>query len=141
MNDSRQYTNPPEDEIRRILQTYRKVAVVGLSSNPARASHGVARFLQGQGFKIIPVNPKETEILGEKAYPDLISIPEKFETVDIFRKSEHVPAIVDQAIKTGAKVVWMQEGVVDHNAAIKASESGLTVVMDKCMLKQCRVLC
>ena len=141
MNDSRQYTNPPEDEIRRILQTYRKVAVVGLSSNPGRASHGVARFLQGQGFKIIPVNPKETEILGEKAYPDLISIPEKFETVDIFRKSEHVPAIVDQAIKTGAKVVWMQEGVVDHNAAIKASESGLTVVMDKCMLKQCRVLC
>ena len=141
MNDSRQYTNPPEDEIRRILQTYRKVAVVGLSSNPARASHGVARFLQGQGFKIIPVNPKETEVLGEKAYPDLISIPERFEIVDVFRKSEHVPAIVDQAIKTSAKVVWMQEGVVKHDAAIKASESGLTVVMDRCMLKQCRALC
>ncbi|MGB2803298.1 MAG: CoA-binding protein [Candidatus Zixiibacteriota bacterium] len=141
MNDSRQYTNPPDDEIRRILQTYRKVAVVGLSSNPGRASHGVARFLQGQGFKIIPVNPNETEILGEKAYPDLTSIPEELEIVDIFRRSEHVPAIVDEAIKVGAKVIWMQEGVVNHDAAIKASESGLTVVMDRCMLKECRVLC
>ena len=141
MNDLRQYTNPPDEDIRRILQTYKKVAVVGLSSNPGRASHGVARYLQGQGFKIVPVNPKETEILGEKAYPDLNSIPERFEIVDIFRRSEHVPAIVDQAIKTGAKVVWMQEGVVNHDAAIKASESGLTVVMDKCMLKQCRALC
>jgi len=141
VNDSRQYTNPPDDEIRRILQTYKKVAVVGLSSNPGRASHGVARFLQGQGFKVIPVNPKETEILGEKAYPDLNSIPEKFEIVDIFRKSEHVPAIVDEAIKAGAKVVWMQEGVVNHDAAVKASESGLIVVMDRCMLKECRALC
>ncbi|MGB2769371.1 MAG: CoA-binding protein, partial [Candidatus Zixiibacteriota bacterium] len=90
MNDSRQYTNPPDEEIRRILQTYKKVAVVGLSSNPGRPSHGVARYLQGQGFKIIPVNPKETEILGEKAYPDLTSIPEELEIVDIFRRSEHV---------------------------------------------------
>ena len=141
MNDSRQYTNPPDDEIRRILQTYKKVAVVGLSSNPGRASHGVARYLQGQGFKIIPVNPKETEILGEKAYPDLSSIPEKFEIVDIFRKSEHVPAIVDEAIRAGAKVVWMQQGVINHDAAIKASENGLAVVMDRCMLKECSALC
>ncbi|MGB3091615.1 MAG: CoA-binding protein, partial [Candidatus Zixiibacteriota bacterium] len=122
MNDSRQYTNPTDEEIRWILQTYKKVAVVGLSSNPGRPSHGVARYLQGQGFKIIPVNPKETEILGEKAYPDLTSIPEELETVDIFRRSEHVPAIVDEAIKAGAKVIWMQEGVVNHDAAIKASE-------------------
>lgn len=141
MNDSPQYTNPSDDEIRRVLQTYRKVAVVGLSSNPGRASRGVARYLQGQGFKIIPVNPKEKEILGEKAYPDLNSIPEKFEIVDIFRKSEHVPAIVDQAIKSGAKVVWMQQGVVNHEAAIRASENGLTVVMDRCMLKECSALC
>jgi predicted CoA-binding protein len=141
VNDSGQYTNPPDDEIRRVLQTYKKVAVVGLSSNPGRASHGVARYLQGQGFKIIPVNPGEAEILGEKAYPDLSSIPEKFEIVDIFRRPEHVPAIVDEAIKAGAKVVWMQQGVINHDAAIKASESGLTVVMDRCMLKECRVLC
>jgi len=141
VNDSPQYTNPSDDEIRRVLQTYRKVAVVGLSSNPGRASRGVARYLQGQGFKIIPVNPKEKEILGEKAYPDLNSIPEKFEIVDIFRKSEHVPAIVDQAIKSGAKVVWMQQGVVNHEAAIRASENGLTVVMDRCMLKECSALC
>ncbi|UCB52121.1 MAG: CoA-binding protein [Candidatus Zixiibacteriota bacterium] len=141
MNDSPQHTNPPDHEIRRILQTYKKVAVVGLSSNPSRTSHCVARYLQGQGFKIIPVNPKETEILGEKAYPDLNSIPEKFEIVDIFRRPEHVPAIVDQAIKAGAKVIWMQEGVVNRDAAIKASESGLTVVMDRCMWKECRILC
>jgi predicted CoA-binding protein len=141
MDHSQRYTNPPDDEIRRILQTYKKVAVVGLSSNPGRASHGVARFLQGQGFKIIPVNPNETEVLAEKAYPDVASLPERPEIVDIFRRSEHVPAIVDQAIKIGAKVVWMQEGVVNHDAAIKASQSGLTVVMDKCMLKQCRALC
>jgi predicted CoA-binding protein len=141
VDDPQQYSNPSDDEIRRILQTYKKVAVVGLSSNPSRTSHCVARYLQGQGFKIIPVNPKETEILGEKAYPDLTSIPERLEIVEIFRRSEHVPAIVDQAIKAGAKVVWMQEGVVDHEAAIRASESGLTVVMDRCMLKECRVLC
>ena len=141
MNDSWQYTNPPDDEIRRILQTYKKVAVVGLSSDPSRPSHGVARYLQGQGYKIIPVNPRETGILGEKVYPDLTSIPEKLEIVDIFRRSEHVPAIVDQAIKAGAKVIWMQEGVVNHEAAIKASQSGLTVIMDRCMLKECRVLC
>ena len=141
MDDLRRYTNPSEDEIRRILQTHRKVAVVGLSSKAGRASHGVARFLQGQGFKITPVNPNETEVLGEKAYPDILSLPEKPEIVDIFRRSEHVPALVDQAIKIGAKVVWMQEGVVNHDAAIKAFQSGLTVVMDKCMLKQCRALC
>ena len=141
MNDSGRHTNPPDDEIRRILQTYRKVAVVGLSSNPGRASHGVARFLQGQGFKIIPVNPKETQVLGEKAYPDLLSLPEKPEIIDIFRRSEHVPALVDQAIEIGAKMVWMQEGVISHEAAAKASENGLAVVMDKCMFKMCRLLC
>ena len=141
MNDSGRHTNPPDDEIRRILQTYRKVAVVGLSSNPGRASHGVARFLQGQGFKIIPVNPKETQVLGEKAYPDLLSLPEKPEIIDIFRRPEHVPALINQAIEIGAKVVWMQEGVVNHEAAAKALENGLAVIMDKCMFKMCRLLC
>jgi predicted CoA-binding protein len=136
MSNSEQYQNPPDEQIKEILQKYKKVAVVGLSSEPSRPSHGVARYLQRRGFKIIPVNPTETDILGEKAYPDLSSIPEQVEIVDIFRRPEHVPPIVDEAIKIGAKVVWMQEGVINHPAAIKASQNGIIVVMDRCMLKE-----
>ncbi|MFQ6032563.1 MAG: CoA-binding protein, partial [Candidatus Zixiibacteriota bacterium] len=110
MIDSPHYQNPSDDQIKEILQNYKKVVVVGLSSDQTRPSNAVARYLKEKGFKIIPVNPKETEILGEKAYPDLTAIPEKVEIVDIFRRPEHVPAIVDQAIKIKAKVVWMQEG-------------------------------
>lgn len=141
MNNSEQFQNPSEEQIREILQRYKKVAVVGLSSDPSRPSHSVARYLQGKGFKIIPVNPTEKEILGEKVYPDLSSIPEKVEIVDIFRRPEHVPSIVDEAIKVGVRVVWMQEGVVNHLAALKASQNGIRVVMDRCMLKECRALC
>jgi predicted CoA-binding protein len=141
MSNSEEYQNPSEEQIREILHKYKNVAVVGLSSEPSRPSHGVARYLQKSGFKIIPVNPTETEILGEKAYPDLSSILEQVEIVDIFRRPEHVSPIVDEAIKIGAKVVWMQEGVINHPAAIKASQNGITVVMDRCMLKECRSLC
>jgi len=141
MSSSQQYTNPSDEQIKRILQKYKKVAVVGLSPDPSKPSNGVSRYLQGRGFKIIPVNPKETEILGEKAYPDLSSIPEKVEIVDIFRRPEYVPPIVDEAIKIGAKVVWMQEGIINHPAAIKASQNGIMVVMDRCMFKDCRALC
>ena len=140
MNNSEEYQNPSDEQIKEILQKYKKIAVVGLSSDESRPSHGVARYLQRRGFKIIPVNPTETEILGEKAYPDLSSIPEKMEIVDIFRRPEHVLPIVDEAIKIGAKVVWMQEGVINHPAAIKASQNGITVVMDRCMLKEYRSL-
>jgi predicted CoA-binding protein len=127
------------DTMEKIFKESRTIAVVGLSSNPARASHSVARYLQSQGYQIIPVNPKEKEILGEKAYPDLLSIPEKVDIVDIFRRSEDVPPIVDQAIQIKAKVVWMQEGVVNQKAAQKANAAGLTVIMDKCMYKEhCR---
>lgn len=141
MDQSLRYTNPPDEKIKEILLEYRKVAVVGLSSDQTRASYGVAQYLQGRGFKIIPVNPNETEILGEKSYPNLSSIPEKVEIVDIFRRPEHVFSIVEEAIKVGAKVVWMQSGVVNHPAAIKASEAGITVVMDRCIYKACREFC
>ncbi|MFQ6002890.1 MAG: CoA-binding protein [Candidatus Zixiibacteriota bacterium] len=141
MIDSPHYQNPSDDHIKEILQNYKKVVVVGLSSDQTRPSNAVARYLKEKGFKIIPVNPKETEILGEKAYPDLTAIPEKVEIVDIFRRPEHVPAIVDQAIKIKAKVVWMQEGVINHPAALKASQNGIMVVMDRCMLKECRKHC
>lgn len=123
-------------KIREILQKSRTVAVVGLSPNPERDSHEVARYLQEAGYKIIPINPKADEILGEKAYPDLASVPEKIDVVDIFRKPEHVPPIVDEAINAGAKTVWMQLGVINEDAAKKAAEAGLDVVMDRCMLRE-----
>lgn len=136
-----EYKNPSDEQIKDVLQKYKKIAVVGLSSDQTRPSHAVARYLKEKGFKIVPVNPKEIEVLGEKAYPNLSSIPQKVEIVDIFRRPEHVPPIVDEAIKIVAKVVWMQEGVVNHPAALKASQNGVTVVMDRCMAKECRKHC
>ncbi|MFH0930597.1 MAG: CoA-binding protein [Candidatus Zixiibacteriota bacterium] len=120
----------------KIFEQSKTIAVVGLSSNPARPSYMVARYLQSQGYKIIPVNPNEKEILGEKSYPDLVSIPDKIDIADIFRRSEEVPPVVEQAIKIKAKVVWMQEGIVNEESAKKASDAGLTVIMDKCMYKE-----
>ena len=119
-----------------ILNKYRNIAVIGASSNPERPSHRVVSYLMKHGYHVMPVNPNEQKILGKTSYPNLSSIPEKVEVVDIFRKSEEVMPIVDEAIKIGAKVVWMQEGVVNEEAAVKAGEAGLLVVMDKCMRKQ-----
>jgi predicted CoA-binding protein len=136
-----EYQNPSDDQIKEILQKYKKVAVVGLSSDQTRPSNAVARYLQRKGFKIIPVNPNEIEILGEKAYPNLSAIPEKVEIVDIFRRPEQVPPIIDEAIKIKALVVWMQEGVINHPAALKAFQDGIIVVLDRCMLKECRKYC
>ena len=119
-----------------ILKNSRTVAVVGLSGNPDRPSHGVAEYLKENGYRIIPVNPKEKEILGEKSYPDLASIPVPVDVVDIFRRSEDVPPIVREAIRTGAKAVWMQEGVINEEAAAEAGKAGLKVVMNKCMFKE-----
>ncbi|MGZ9224351.1 MAG: CoA-binding protein [Anaerolineales bacterium] len=116
-----------------ILLSAKTVASVGLSSNRARESYGIVEYLKGQGYRIIPVNPTATEILGEKAYPDLESVPEKIDVVQVFRKPEDVPPVVDSAIKVGAKVVWMQEGIVNEEAAEKARAAGLQVVMDACM--------
>ena len=119
-----------------ILNEYRNVAVVGLSTNPERASYRVASYLSEQGYNIIPVNPNAQKILGKTSYPNLSSIPESVEIVDIFRRSEEVLPIIDEAIKVGAKAVWMQEGVINEEAAAKARDAGLLVVMDKCMFKE-----
>ncbi len=119
-----------------ILKNSRTVAVVGLSANPERPSNIVATYLQGKGYKIIPVNPGQKMILGEVCYPDLAAVPEKVDVVDIFRRPEDVPPIVKEAIKIGAKAVWMQEGVVNEAAAAEAEKAGLKVVMDKCMRKE-----
>jgi len=118
---------------RDILRKYHTVAVVGLSNDPVRPSLSVARYLKDAGYRIIPVNPDETEVLGEKAYPDLLSIPEPVEIVEIFRRSENVPPHVDEAIAIGAKVVWMQQGIRNEAAAAKARAAGLEVVQDRCM--------
>ena len=124
----------------KILKTYRKVAVVGLSPKPDRPSHRVASYLKGQGYRIIPVNTYAKEILGETCYTSLSSIPEPVDVVDIFRRPEAVLPIVEDAIKIGAKAVWMQEGVINEEAASLAKEAGLLVVMDRCMLKEHRKL-
>ncbi len=119
--------------ITELLDTAKTIAVVGLSSKPSRPSYGVARYLQSSGYRIIPVNPNESEVLGEKCYARLEDIPEKIDIVDIFRRSELVPEIVDAAIRIGARAVWMQEGVVNEESAEKARRAGLTVIMDLCM--------
>jgi predicted CoA-binding protein len=126
--------------ISEILHSARTIAVVGLSGKRFRPSYGVAEYLQRAGYRIIPVNPEETEVLGEKSYPDLDSIPEAVDLVDIFRRSEFVPEIVEAAIRKGAKVVWMQEGVIHEEAARRAEQAGLAVVMDHCILKDHRRL-
>ncbi len=125
-----------DEDISKVLRTCRTVAVVGCSLSPSRDSHIVARFLKERGYRIIPVNPAETSILGEPCYPDLESIPEPPELVDVFRRPEHVPALVDAALGIGAKALWLQEGVVDFESARRAREAGLTVVMDRCILKE-----
>lgn len=119
-----------------ILDSYNVVAVVGLSPNPERQSYRVAKYLQENGYRIIPVNPMATEVLGEKSYPDLLAVPESVEVVDIFRKAEDVPPVVDQAIEIQAKAVWMQEGIINEEAAAKARQAGILVVMDRCMLRE-----
>ena len=122
--------------IKRILDECITIAVVGLSSNPIRPSFGVSRYMQQRGYRIIPINPNEPEVLGEKAYAILADAPEKFDLVDIFRRSEEAGAHVDEAIRLGARAVWLQEGVIDEDAANRALEAGLMVVMDRCILKE-----
>ena len=119
-----------------ILNDYRIIAMIGLSPDPNRPSHRVAKYLINHGYKVIPVNPDAQEILGARSFSNMSSIPEPIEIVDIFRRSEEVMPIVDEAIKVGAKVVWMQEGVINEEAASKARDAGLLVVMDRCMLKE-----
>jgi len=123
-----------------VLLSARTIAVVGLSSKRYRPSHGVAEYMQSSGYRIIPVNPFETEVLGEKAYSELDRVPGTVDIVDIFRRSEFVPEIVEAAIRIGARAIWMQEGVVHEDAAARARAAGLEVVMDRCILKEHRRL-
>ena len=130
-----------DEMMKEILDSTETIASVGLSGNEEKVSHWVAVYLQGKGFRVIPVNPTTDKILGEKSYPDLESIPEKIDVVQVFRRAEDVPPIVESAIKIGAKVVWMQEGIVNEEAAQMAREAGLQVVMDACMRATHQRLC
>ncbi len=122
-----------DKEMQEILLSVKTIASVGLSSSDEKESYWIVSYLKEQGYRIIPVNPKATEILGEKVYASLSDIPDQVDVVQVFRKSEDVPPVVDEAIKIGAKVVWMQEGIVNEEAAQKARAAGLQVVMDACM--------
>ena len=124
------------DDIEKIIRESKSIAVVGISNKLGRPSLTVASYLKGQGYRIIPVNPTIQDVNGEKCYPDLSSIPEKVDVVDIFRKPADVLPVVEEAVRIGAKAVWMQEGIVNEEAARRAKEAGLLVVMDQCMLKE-----
>ncbi len=130
MNDS--------DRITELLKTARTIAVVGLADSPLRPSYGVSHYMRSQGYRIIPVNPNIEEWEGEKAYPSLLDVPEKIDIVDVFRRPDAVPEVVEQAIQIKAPVIWMQEGVIHEEAAEKARQSGIFVVMDRCILKEHR---
>jgi hypothetical protein len=127
-------------KIPELLKSARTIAVVGLSGNPMRPSNGVSEYMQRAGYRIIPVNPNETEVLGEKSYQKLEDVPEPIDIVDVFRRPQFVPDIVESAIKVGAKALWLQEGVIHEAAAERAQKAGLAVVMDKCILKEHRKL-
>ena len=126
------------DVIAEMLKRARTIAVVGLSSKKRRPSYGVSQYMQSAGYRIIPVNPNEREVLGEKCYARLEDVPEKVDIVNVFRRSELVPEVVESAIRIGARAVWMQEGVVHEEAAQRARDAGLEVVMDRCILKEHR---
>lgn len=126
------------DQIAEVLKSAKTIAVVGVSDNPTRPSYGVAAYLQHHGYRIIPVNPTIDSVLGEKAYSSLLDVPVKIDVVDIFRRSENVPPIIDQAIQLKVPAIWMQETVIHEEAARKAREKGIVVVMDRCILKEHR---
>ena len=136
-NESKHRLDSPDDKtIAAILKSAQVIAVVGLSDKPDRPSYRVAAYLQKQGYEIVPVNPRVSEVLGQKAYDQLTDVDRKIDVVDIFRRSEAVGEIVEQAIAIGAKTIWMQEGIINHPAATTARSAGLTVVMNKCLLKE-----
>ena len=130
--------SPHSDPIADVLRRSKTIAVVGLSSNPLRPSHGVSAYMQSHGYRIIPVNPNIAECLGEKAYRSLLEVPESIDIVNIFRRPEYVDEVVDQAIQRKVPVIWMQEEVINERAAEKARKAGMFVVMDRCILKEHR---
>lgn len=135
------FQNPDNEAICKILREVHTIAVVGLSPNPARPAHGVAKALQHFGYRIIPVRPLVSEVLGEKAYPDLESLPMTPDIVEVFRAPEHVPAIVESCIKLGIPRLWLQDEVIHEAAALRAQQAGITVVMNRCMYRDYTQLC
>ena len=127
------HTNPSDEELKTLLTNARTIAVVGASGNPEKASYGIMQRLQNVGYHVIPVNPREIEVLGEKSYPSLSDIPGAVDIVDVFRRAEDTPPIADEAAKIGAKVLWLQSGISNEDTAARAKAGGLTVVMDACL--------
>src|SRR3954467_10805885 len=127
------HQNPSDQELKQLLMNATVIAMVGASSNPEKASNGIMQKLQRAGYRVIPVNPKETEILGERSYASLIDVPERIDIVDVFRRAEDTPSIADDAATIGAKALWLQTGIVSDDAAARAKNGGLTVVMDQCI--------
>ncbi|HKF69722.1 MAG TPA: CoA-binding protein [Vicinamibacterales bacterium] len=127
------HRNPSDQDLKRLLSAASTIAVVGASSNPERPSNGIMRKLKSVGYRVIPVNPNETEVLGERAYASLLDIPEPIDIVDVFRRAEYTPAIADDAVKVGAKALWLQSGVSNEDAAARATTGGLVVVMNACI--------
>lgn len=127
------HENPTQEELRRLLVDAHTIAMVGASSNPARPSYGVMRKMMAAGYRVIPVNPTETEVHGQKAYPSLVEVPDKIDIVDVFRRVEATPPIADEAVAVGAKALWLQSGISSEDAAARAKAGGLTVVMDACL--------
>ncbi len=125
--------NPSDQELKQLLTDATTIAIVGASSNPEKASYGIMQKLQKAGYRVIPVNPRETEILGERSYPSLVDVPERVDIVDVFRRAEDTPGIADEAVTIGAKALWLQTGIVSEDAAARARAGGLAVVMDACI--------
>jgi predicted CoA-binding protein len=135
------FTNPEPEQICALLKSVKTIAVVGFSPKPARPSHNIARQMQRFGFRIVPVRPGISDGLGEKAYPDLVSVPERIDLVNVFRSGEHVPKVVDQCLKLGIRNIWMQEGAEDEASAQRALAAGMTVVMGRCIMRDYSRLC
>ena len=133
MLDGMAHQNPSDQELRQLLTDATTIAMVGASSNPDKASHGIMQKLQKAGYRVIPVNPRETEILGERSFASLIDVPERIDIVDVFRRPEDTPGIADDAVTIGAKALWLQTGIANEEAAARAKDGGLTVVMDACI--------
>ncbi|MBI5938673.1 MAG: CoA-binding protein [Betaproteobacteria bacterium] len=129
------FQNPSDDEIHALLQQVKTIAVVGLSPKPGRPSHAVAKAMRGFGYRIIPVRPAVDNVLGERAYASLSEVPDKIDLVDVFRATEHIPAVVDECLALNLPAIWIQEGIVHEAAAEKARAAGMTVVMDRCLYK------
>ena len=127
------HRNPSDQQLTQLLTDATTIAIVGASSNPEKASHGIMQKLQRAGYRVIPVNPRETEILGEQSYPSLVDVPERIDIVDVFRRAEDAPGIADEAVTIGAKALWLQSGIASEDAAARATTGGLMVVMDACI--------